>query len=117
MSINEIKKSIAQVALTTAVQTLYTHPANARSYAVVVENIMATETDGSEAALSVYVVPALGTAAAGNAIVYERSIPANTVFDWQGEIVIDEPGTMLQAVIATGDAVTITVSGIERRQI
>jgi hypothetical protein len=99
---------LGQTAVTTSYTTLYTSPANARTYLKQLD--ICNTTNG---ALTIYVslVPNAGTAGSGNALYYGQSVAANTTFSYSG-LQILLPGASIQ-VKASATGLTITASGAE----
>ena len=93
----------AQPATTAA--TIYTVPA---STTTVVRNIRVSNTTGTAATITM----SIGTNAAAAQIMSAVSVPANSVYDWSGFLVMNA-ADILQALQGTSSALTVTVSGIE----
>lgn len=99
---------LAQAPIGTSYSTLYTTPANTRTY---VKGIDICNTTGSSISVYVSLVPSGGTASASNSIFYAAVIPAYTTLQWSSTQVMSAGGT-LQAKASIAGA-TITASGGE----
>lgn len=99
---------LGQAAITAAYTTLYTVPANTRTY---VKNIDVCNTTGGAVSVYIHLVPSAGSVGTGNAIYYATSIAANAVLHWQG-VQIMNTGDTIQ-IKGSGTGCTITASGGE----
>jgi hypothetical protein len=99
---------LAQAAITTSYATVYTTPANTRTF---VKDITIVNTTSASINIYVSLVPPSGTAGTSNAIFYANALPANTTVDWCGAQILNESGTIQVKASATG--CTIIVSGGE----
>jgi len=99
---------LGQAAITTGFTTLYTTPANAKTY---IKDINICNTTGISCTVSVCLVPSLGSAGAANALIYNLTLFGSDLYRWQGVQIMD-PGETLQIKASTTGA-TITVSGGE----
>jgi hypothetical protein len=99
---------LGQAAITGTIATLYTVPANTRTF---VKDLNICNTTGGALTVNVHIVPNGGTAGTGNAILYTYSIAANTTYRWTGVQIMNELQTIQIKGSATG--LTITASGAE----
>jgi len=99
---------LGQAAITGSIATLYTVPANTRTF---VKDLNICNTTGGALTVNVHIVPNGGTAGTGNAILYTYSIAANTTYRWTGVQIMNELQTIQIKGSATG--LTITASGAE----
>jgi hypothetical protein len=99
---------LGQAAITTGFTTLYTTPANTRTY---VKDINICNTTGISCTVTVCLVPSLGSAGAGNALVYNLVLFGSDLYRWQGVQIMNAGDTIQIKASATG--ATITVSGGE----
>lgn len=102
----------------TTVGTLYTAPAASANVpspysTAVITEIVLCNTTGSQATISIYVVPSGGTASAANAILYNLPVTANDTKYLSGIATQIPPGGTLQGSQGTAGAITVTVSGYE----
>lgn len=102
---NIIGWQLGQAALTTSYATLYTVPANYRTY---IKQFDICNTTSGVITVYVSLVPSGGTAGTGNSIFYNTSVPAYSTLQWCGAQVIDAAGTFQAKASATGATVTIT---------
>ena len=102
---NIIGWQLGQAALTTSYATLYTVPANYRTYIKQFDICNTTA-----AAITVYVslVPSAGTAGTSNAIFYNTTVPAYSTLQWCGAQVINASGTVQAKASAAGCTITLT---------
>jgi hypothetical protein len=99
---------LGQAGITTGVTTLYTVPGATKT---VVKSIDLCNTTTSPIKVRIFLVPSGGSALAANALVYDKTIPANDVLGWEGEQVLAAAGFIqIQASLA---GVTIVASGVE----
>lgn len=94
---------------TTAVATLYTVPASTQA---IVSTITATNLTGAATDISIYVVPAAGTAADSNAIVYQASLAAETLQGFTFGITLGAADS-LQVKTETANNITFQAFGQE----
>lgn len=99
---------LGQGAITVAVSTLYTVPTLTRTF---VKDIDIANTNAVSTSVNVYLVPNAGTAGAGNIIIPNISIPANSILQWTGSQVMNVGDTIQTSASTTGT--TITASGGE----
>ncbi len=99
---------LGQAELTTSYATIYTVPANTRTY---VKDIDVVNTTGSTIGIYISLVPSNGTAGTSNALFYNTPLPLNTIVQWAGSQIINEGDTIQAKASASG--CTITVSGGE----
>ena len=99
---------LGQAAITTSYTTVYTAPANTRTY---VKDIDIVNTTSATIGIYVHLVPSGGTAGTSNALFYNTPLPLNTIVQWAGSQIIDAGATIQVKASATG--CTITVSGGE----
>lgn len=103
------------VALTASDATYYTVPDKPDNAITMVRGMILSNTDTVARAVRVFNVASGDTAAQANAILYDVSIPANTVVQFsfgEGEWVMTSGGT-IQAKASTASVVTITLGGQE----
>jgi hypothetical protein len=94
---------------TTAVATLYTVPASTQA---VVSTITANNLTGAETDIDIYIVPAFGTASAGNSIVYQAPLAANTTQGFTFGITLGAADT-IQVKTGTANNITFQAFGQE----
>ena len=99
---------LGQAAITTGYTTLYTTPANSRTY--VKQMDIANTTAGSKK-VTINIVPTGGTAVDSNAILHEVTIARNDAYKWSGIQVMNYGDTIQIKADAVG--LTITASGGE----
>ena len=99
---------IAQAEMTTSYATIYTVPANSRTY---VKDIDIMNTTAASINVFVSLVPDGGTAGTSNALIYQMAIPAYTMFQWAGSQIIYAASTI--QVKASNTGCTINISGGE----
>ena len=80
----------------------------------IIDKFTATNTSAAVAALTIYLVPAAGTAGDANTIVKTKSLAANETYTFP-EIVghILEVGTFISTLASAATAITIRASGRE----
>lgn len=102
---NIIGTLLTQQALTTSYVSMYTVPANTRTY--IKEFDICNTTAGT---INVYVsfVLAGGTASASNAILYNAPIPAYSTLQWCGAQILNASGTIQAKASAAGCTITVT---------
>jgi hypothetical protein len=100
---------LGQAVLGTTATLIYTTPVNTRTY---LKQIDVANTTNASRDLDIYIVPALGTAGVGNAIVYTVAVAQHTTYQWRG-VQIMNAGDMLYALCATATSLTLTASGGE----
>ena len=99
---------LGQAAITTGYTTLYTAPVNTRTY---VKDINICNTTGISVTVTVCLVPSLGSAGTGNALIYNLVLFGSDLYRWQGVQIMNEGDTL--QVKASISGATITVSGGE----
>lgn len=99
-------KRFSLTALAAVYAVIYAVPAGKTA---LLKNLTLTNTTGADAVVSLHIVPAGQSPALGNALLYNLTVPALGMFDWQGLHVL-EAGDELYAV---GDGVTAIFSGTE----
>jgi len=99
---------LGQAAMTTGYVTLYTAPANTRTF---VKDLDIINTTGSIVYIYVSLVPVGGTAGTSNALLYNNALPAYTTVQWAGSQILNA-GDFI-SVKASAVGCTITVSGAE----
>lgn len=99
---------LGQTGITTGFTTLYTTPATTRTY---IKDINICNTTGISCTVTVCLVPSSGSAAAGNALIYNLTLFGSDLYRWQGVQIMNEGDTLQVQASATG--ATITVSGGE----
>lgn len=100
--------SLGQTAITAAYTTIYTVPANTRTYLKCMD---LCNTTAGAVTVTVNIVLSGSTANTANAIYYNTAIPGNTPLQWKGTQIL-YPGTTIQ-VKASATGVSITASGGE----
>jgi len=109
MAFNNITPlKLGQAALTTSYVTIYTTPANTRTF---VKDLDIVNTTGATIGIYVSLVPSGGTAGTSNALFYNTPLPLNTIVQWAGSQILNAGDTIQVKASATG--CTITVSGAE----
>ena len=99
---------LGQAAMTTSYATIYTTPANTRTF---VKDIDIINTTGAIVYIYVSLVPVGGTAGTSNALFYNNALPAYTTVQWAGSQILDAGGFI--SVKASAAGCTVTVSGAE----
>jgi hypothetical protein len=99
---------LGQAAITTSYATIYTVPANTRTF---VKDIDIVNTTATAIGIYVSLVPSGGTAGTSNALFYNTQLPPNTIVQWAGSQIIDAGDTIQVRASALG--CTITASGGE----
>ena len=99
---------LGQAEITTAYTTIYTVPADTRTY---VKDIDVVNTTAATIGIYISLVPSGGTAGTSNALFYNTPLPLNTIVQWAGSQILNEGDTIQVKASATG--CTITVSGGE----
>ena len=99
---------LGQAAITTGFTTVYTAPVNTRTY---IKDINICNTTGISCTVSVCLVPSLGSAGAGNALIYNLVLFGSDLYRWQGVQIINAGDTI--QVKASASGATITISGGE----
>jgi hypothetical protein len=99
---------LGQAAITGSIATLYTVPANTRTF---VKDLNICNTTGGALTVNVHLVPSGGTAGTDNAILYGTAMGVNAVYRWTGVQIMNAGGTIQVKGSATG--LTITASGAE----
>lgn len=99
---------LAQAAMTTSYVTVYTVPANTRTF---VKDVTVVNTTASPISIYVSLVASGGTAGTSNAIFYGNALPGNTTVEWCGAQILNESGFI--SVKASAAGCTVMVSGGE----
>jgi hypothetical protein len=89
--------------------TLYTVPA---AKTTIVKNIILANTTGTEATVSLSVVPSGGSAATSNRVLSTYAVPANGISTLDCSLVMPT-AAFLFGTNTTNNAVTMTISGVE----
>jgi len=105
---NIIGNQLAQAAITGTLATVYTVPANTRTY---VKDINICNTTGSAITVNIYLVPSANVAGTGNALLYGYSVAANSIYHWTGTQIMLAAGFISVSASTTG--ATVTISGGE----
>jgi hypothetical protein len=95
---------IGPILLTNSSVTLYTVPGSTKA---IVRNIIIANTSATAATARL----SIGADAAGTRILPEVSIPANSVYDWSGFLVLNA-GDTIRGQSGTTNVLAITVSGV-----
>lgn len=99
---------LGQAGIGTGVTTLYTVPGSTKT---IVKSIDLCNTTTSPIKVRIFLVPSGESALTTNALVYDKTIPANDMLGWEGEQVLGAAATIqIQASLA---GVTIIASGVE----
>src|ERR1039457_83003 len=105
------RRFVESVVLTTSAVTEYTAPVATRS---IIKKVTVTNTSGTAATVTVYLVPSAGTAGAANINVSAQTIGAGqTVELYTVENHTLETGDFISALAGTGAVLNLMVSGIE----
>lgn len=99
---------LGQAAITTGVTTLYTVPANTRTF---LKEFSIANTTGAAINVRVFLVPAAGSAATTNAFLYDVPVPNNNALQYNG-VQIMNAGETIQ-IQAASAGLTISASGAE----
>jgi len=99
---------LGQAAMTTSYATVYTTPANTRTF---VKDIDVVNTTSSSISIYVSLVISGGTASSSNAIFYSNALPGNTTVQWCGTQIMNAGDTIQVKASAAG--CTVTISGGE----
>ena len=105
---NIVGNQLAEIALTTSNQTLYTVPANTRTY---IKDIHVNNTTAGALTFTLNLVGYGGTPTTSNALFYTYSVPANSIYHWTGTQIIQATTTIQGLASAAG--LTIFISGGE----
>jgi hypothetical protein len=105
---NIVGNRLAQAELTTSYATIYTAPAETRTY---IKNIDICNTTTGTVRFYISFVLKNGTASAANAIFYNAPINGTTTVQWTGSDILT-PGDFI-SVKASSAGVTVTVTGGE----
>lgn len=109
MAFNNITPlKLGQAALTTSYATIYTVPADTRTF---VKDMDIINTTSSTIGIYVSLVPSGGSAGTSNALFYNTPLPLNTIVQWAGSQVLNAGDTIQAKASAVG--CTLTVSGGE----
>lgn len=96
---------------TTAEQTLYTVPANNTA---IVKEIIVTNNTGSNATITLSIVPSGQTAGPLNRICTGKVVPANDVVVFALSTVMNS-GDFISGLQGTNGALTVTISGVTQQ--
>jgi len=99
---------IAQAAMTTVYEVIYTSPTDTRTY---IKDITVVNTTSATKRIYVNLVPAEATTGTGNAIFYNTMLPAYTTIQWTGIQILNPLDTLEVKADAVG--CTVSVSGGE----
>jgi hypothetical protein len=80
----------------------------------IIDNVILTNTTGTAATATLYLVPSGGTAGVGNALLYAYSVAANSCTSLAGAGrlgIVLEPGAVIWGLQGTSAALTIRVTG------
>lgn len=99
---------LGQAAITIATATLYTVPANTRTF---VKDIDISNNNMVSTSVTVYLVPNGGVAGTGNTLIPNMAVPGNATLQWTGSQILNSGDTIQTAASATG--MTISASGGE----
>jgi hypothetical protein len=99
---------LGQAAMTASYATVYTTPANTRTF---VKDIDVVNTTSASISIYVNIVPSGQTATTSNAIFYGNALPGNTTVQWTGTQIMNASDTIQVKASTTG--CTVTVSGGE----
>lgn len=99
---------LGQAAITTSYASVYTVPANTRTY---VKQLDICNTTASPISVYVSLVPSSNTAGTANALFYNATLDGYSTLSWTGTQVLSAAGTI--QVKASGAGCTITASGGE----
>lgn len=102
------KRLIAGSALTSSLATYYTSGA---TYGAILNELELINTDTVERLVSVYIIPASGTAGVASKIFAETLQPGQRWRDERSSVI--PVGFFIQAIAAAGAVVTINASGVE----
>lgn len=105
---NIVATPLGNTALGTTYSTLYTTPANTRTF---VKQLDICNTTAAAIGCYFHLVPSGGAADTTNALLYNVSIPANSLFQWSGSQ-ITASGTSIQ-LKASAVGLAVTASGGE----
>jgi hypothetical protein len=105
---NIVGNQLAEAALTTTIATLYTVPANTRTY---IKDIHVNNTTAGALTFTLYLVPNAGSIATSNALFYTFSVPANSIYHWTGTQIIPASSTI--RALASAPGLTMFISGGE----
>lgn len=78
----------------------------------VCKQFIISNTSASSASVTFHLVPSSGSAAIGNAFVYQLSIAPNSSLIYAADIPL-ESGESIHALASAGSAVNLTITGIE----
>jgi len=99
---------LGQAAMTTSYATVYTVPAETKTY---LKDFDIINTTAAIVYIYVSLVPSGGTAGTSNALFYYNALPAYTTMQWTGSQILEAGSTIQVKASATG--CTITLSGGE----
>lgn len=99
---------LGQAAIGVGVSTLYTVGGATRTF---LKDMDICNTTAVAILVSIFLVPAAGTAGTSNALMYNASVPANSTLQWSGSQVLLTGATIQVQGSAAG--LTITASGGE----
>lgn len=99
---------LGQAAITTSYATVYTVPAETKTY---LKDFDIINTTSATVYIYVSLVSSGGTAGTSNALFYNNALPAYTTMQWTGSQILEAASTIQVKASATG--CTITLSGGE----
>lgn len=99
---------LGQAAIAVLGTTLYTTPANTRSF---VKSMTLCNTTSGAITFNFHLIPSGGTAGTDNALFYGSSIAPNTTIQWDGVQIMNDGDSLYLSADVVG--LTITVSGAE----
>lgn len=99
---------IAQAAMTTVYEIIYTSPTDTRTY---IKDVTVVNTTSATKRIYVNLVPAEAATGTGNAIFYNTMLPAYTTIQWTGIQILNPLDTLEVKADAAG--CTVSVSGGE----
>jgi hypothetical protein len=103
------KQLAAVTGLTATAATLYTVPA---STTTTVKTILLSNYTATDRSVTLHLVPSGGTVAAGNKILGEVNVPANTTTTVDTAIIMPT-GAFLSGLASTTSAINVHISGVE----
>lgn len=80
-NITPVKLGVQAISVTPTVDTVYTVPALTRT---LLKSMDICNTTAVDKTVRVFLVPSAGSPIAGNALLYDFTIPANQIFSWNG---------------------------------
>lgn len=103
-----VARRLAQFDIRTFVSGIYTTPTGIKT---ILKSWMVCNTTASGIPLRLFLVPRDGVAGSANALCYNKNIPAEEVWGWEGEQVLEFGDSIQVQALAAG--LTITLSGVE----